>query len=286
MVSVVIPALNEQEAIVDTVKEVIDVLKDRRDTNFEVIVVDDGSNDDTVRLAEEAGARVVRHPHNVGYGRAIKNGTMAARHDTIVITDADGTYPITVIPKLLDVYSQGFDMVIGARTGQHYQGSAIKWPLRLVMRWLVEWTTNQRIPDINSGLRVYSRSTMQHYRNRLCDTFSFTTSLTLAYTMTGKFVTYVPIPYGDRIGKTKVRLWKDSLRTLQYIVQAILYYNPLKIFLLLSAICVLGSAISVAIGIVFQIATGFIMGVGTLLAGIVVFCLGLLADLLKQIMAK
>lgn len=120
----------------------------------------------------------------------------------------------------------------------------------------------------------------------LCNTFSFTTSLTLAYMMTTRYVAYMPIGYSDRIGETKVRLWKDSLRTLQYIIQAIIYYNPIKIFLLMSLICFAISLISLGIGVAFQLATGYMLGVGAFLVSIIVFALGLVADLLRQILSK
>lgn len=124
------------------------------------------------------------------------------------------------------------------------------------------------------------------YFGQLCDGFSFTTSLTLAYMMTSRYVTYTSIQYAERIGHSKVRLWRDSLRTLQFIVQAIVYYNPLKIFLLMSVCCVIISLISIILGIIFHLATGFMMGTGALLIAILVFALGLLADLLRQILSK
>tara|TARA_B100000965_G_scaffold363853_1_gene346953 strand:+ start:8402 stop:9262 length:861 start_codon:yes stop_codon:yes gene_type:complete len=286
LVSVIIPALNEEGAISDTVKRVEAVLESAQIKPFEIIVVDDGSSDRTGELASAAGARVIRNPHNVGYGRSLKIGVTAAANDTIVITDADGTYPIEEIPTLLDRYKEGFDMVVGERRGEHYRGSAIKWPMRILLRFLVEWTAGRSIPDINSGLRVFSRGTSMAFFGHLCDTFSFTTSLTLAYMMTSKFVSYLPIDYHERLGKTKVRLWRDSMRTLQYIVQAVLYYDPLKIFVLMTIACCLIAAVSVGIGIMFKLLTGFLMAVGALIAAILVFGLGLLADLLRQIMAK
>jgi glycosyltransferase involved in cell wall biosynthesis len=286
MISAVVAAFNEDMAIADTVHRIHDVLSAAGLGEFEIVVVDDGSQDTTGALAQAAGARVVRHPHNIGYGRSLKSGIEAARFDTIVITDADATYPIERMPELIAMYRQGYDMVVGARSGRQYQGGPAKSFMRFLLRLLVEWTTGRRIPDINSGLRVFSRNTILGYSKHLCDTFSFTTSATLAYMMTGRFVGYLPIAYGDRIGKTHVRLRRDSLRTLQFIVQAIVYYNPLKIFLLMSLVCLAGAIVSILIGIVFHLATGFTMGVGTLLVAVVIFALGLLADLLRQILGK
>lgn len=115
MISVIIPALNECNAIVDTIGRIKAALAGAQLTPYEIVVVDDGSNDGTGRLAEEAGARVLRHPHNIGYGRSLKDGIMAATYDTIVISDADGSYPLEAIPTLVERYNQGFDMVVGAR---------------------------------------------------------------------------------------------------------------------------------------------------------------------------
>ena len=283
MISVVIPAFNEAGAIGDTIAQIQRVLGT---TEHEIVVVDDGSSDQTAAQAAAAGGRVVSHPHNLGYGAALKTGIRAAVFDTVVITDADGTYPTSDIPRLLAEFGQGFNMVVGARSGEHYRESLLKAPLRHLLKWLVEFTTGRHIPDVNSGFRIFSRHEMLPYLNHLCNTFSFTTSVTLAYMMTAKFVGYIPIAYNQRIGQTKVRLFRDSLRTLQYIVQAILYYNPLKMFLLISAALLVLASGLLFVALQWKIMTAFYLGVGSLLLMIVVFCLGLLAELLSQIMVK
>jgi hypothetical protein len=159
-------------------------------------------------------------------------------------------------------------------------------PLRALLRFLVEWTAGRRIPDINSGLRVFSRAAAMKYFPHLCDTFSFTTSMTLAYMMTNRFVTYHKIDYFERTGRSNVRLLRDSLKTLQYIVETIVYYNPLKIFLLLSLICAVTAIIMMAISLYFSIVTGIMLAVGTAMVAVIMFGIGLLAVLLKQIMDK
>lgn len=286
MLSVVIPALNEQDAIGKTVEEIKSVLSSARIDDAEIIVVNDGSTDDTEAKARETGATVINHPHNVGYGRSLKDGIRAAKHDTICIIDADLTYPAAAIPVLLEEYRKGFDLVVGKRTGHHYAGSVFKGPLRTILRFLVEFSAGRQIPDANSGLRVFSRETILSYLDHLCDTFSFTTSQTLAYAMTGRFVTYLPIDYHERIGQTKVRMLKDSLLTMQYICQAIIYYNPLKIFILLSASAVIVSLFSFVLALMTKLTTPYYLGVGGLLLAVIIFSLGLLADLLRQIMVK
>ena len=265
MITLVIPALNECDSIAATVTRAAHVFEQAGLAPAEIIVVDDGSNDGTGALAQEAGARVITHPHNVGYGRSLKDGIAAAVHDTIVISDADGTYPLEDIPRLVEAYHKGFDMVVGARTGAHYHESLLKSPLRAILRRIVEFTTSRKIPDINSGLRVFSRKTVMSYFHHLCDTFSFTTSMTLAYMMTGRFVLYIPIEYFERVGKTKVRLFKDSLLTLQYIVEMATYYNPLRIFMLASMMSGALAVASIVFGVMLQALSLFWLGVGALL---------------------
>jgi glycosyltransferase involved in cell wall biosynthesis len=285
MISVVIPAYNEEAAIGGTLDELRSV-QSGTGTPFEVIVVDDGSSDKTADVAVSHGARVVRHPHNIGYGRSIKDGIAAASNDVIAIIDADGTYPADQIPHLVERLETGFDLVIGVRSGIRAHDSAFKNPMRRLLTFLVEFTTGRQVPDVNSGLRVFRRSTVQTYFPRLCETFSFTTSMTLAYMLTHRFVGYVPIAYRERVGTTKVRLFRDSLRTLQYIVEGIVYYNPIKMFLLLAALALLLGFVSAGILLITAgYGAGLVAAIG-LLAALLIFALGLLADLLRQILIR
>lgn len=285
-ISVVIPAFNEESAIVDTIENCRKVLVALSVEDFEIIIVDDGSTDRTAELAHANGARVVRHPGNGGYGLSLKDGIRAAKFDTVVITDADGTYPVDKIPDLLEEYRKGFNMVVGARTGKYYRETFYKSPMRLVLRWIVEFTAGRKIPDVNSGLRVFSRNEIVGYFNHLCNTFSFTTSVTLAYLMTGRYLKHIPIPYYKRIGSSKVRLLRDSMRTLQFIVQAALYYNPLKIFLILCGLVLSFSVLCFGISLVTHLTVTFYLGIGGILMSILIFSLGLLSELVRQIMIK
>ncbi|MGQ0736163.1 MAG: glycosyltransferase family 2 protein [Acidobacteriota bacterium] len=288
MISVIVPAYNEEGGIATTLAAVR-TMAGAADTTVEIVVVDDGSTDETAQVASRTGARVISHPHNLGYGRALKTGVDAATYDTIVIVDADGTYPVAEIPRLVATFQRGFDMVVGTRSGRAFREGVLKNALRLILTFLVEFTAGRRVPDVNSGLRVFSRATVMPYFGHLCDTFSFTTSLTLAYMMTGRFVAYEPIGYVDRVGRTKVRLWRDALRTLQYIVQAIVYYNPIKMFLMLSVATVL-AATSAALALVVwqpdQLGVPALIATLGALVAVLLFGLGLTADLLRQIMHK
>ena len=284
MISIVIPAYNEENSIAATVAACLKLLSEVGNPESEVVVVDDGSSDNTFIIAKEAGAVTIKHPHNIGYGRSLKDGIAVAKNDTIVITDADGTYPLNRIPDLINEYSLGFNMVVGARTGKHYDESFFKKINRKILKRLVEFTAGRKIPDINSGLRIFSRKEIMPYFKSLCDTFSFTTSVTLAYMMTGRFVKYMPIDYHKRVGKTKVRLMRDALRTLQYIVEAILYYNPLKIFILFSGALITLSVFLFLLSAFLHLNSAFYLGVGCILLSIVMFGLGLIAVQLKQML--
>jgi len=290
MLSVVIPAYNEEESILPALKHIQKVLQDLKITPWEIVVVDDGSTDQTQKrlgsLKKPSSLKILHHPHNLGYGRSLKDGIAAAKYDTIVITDADLTYPFEKLGDLLAEYEKGFDMVVGKRTGEFYRESIIKSPLRSILKFLVEFTAGRSIPDINSGFRIFSRNVVKDYFKHLCNTFSFTTSMTLAYMMTGKTVQYIDIPYHERRGHTKVRLFRDSLRTLQYILQAINYYNPLKIFLLFALLCFAGSIMGFVMSTFIGLRSGFLLGIGGLLTCLIIMCFGLIADLLKQIMDK
>lgn len=272
--SVVIPALNEEGAI----GVLIDQLRSLPSAP-EIIVVNDGSTDGTLRIAQEKGVRILSHPAPAGYGRSAKDGMMIAEHDTIVVIDADGTYPALSIPPLLAEFDRGFDMVVGARHGKEYRGTFLKMPARIILKWLVEFTTGRNIPDINSGLRVFRRSTTLPYVDHLCNGFSFLTTITLIYMLSGKFVSYMPIEYYARIGHSKVRIIRDSLRTLQYITEVIALYNPLKLYLLLCAVLGVLGLVSLVTTFLFADPGYLVFAVFFLIGAVLMFGIGVHAHI-------
>lgn len=225
-VSVVIPAYNEETGIAGVVEGLRGALQGAC-ADFEILVVDDGSTDGTAAAAERAGARVLRHPLNRGYGRSLLTGFAAARFPWALMIDADGSYPPADAARLLEA-APGFDMVIGARQGSLFWGS----PLRAFMRWvylrLASFVAGESVPDANSGLRLIRREALDRSMPVLCYGYSLSTTMTLSFLQGGRFVRFVPVDYVARKGRSKVRGLRDIPRTLQIMTQVILYYNPLK----------------------------------------------------------
>ena len=231
-VSVVIPAYNEGAHVASQVRDVERVLKTTGWT-YEIIVVDDGSKDDTAVQADTTGARVLRRVRNRGYGAGLKLGIRHAQYGYILITDADGTYPVEAIPAML-ASAERHAMVVGARTGTTVHIPLIRRPAKAFIRWLASYLSGQHIPDINSGLRLMRKDLVERYEHLLPDGFSFTTTITLASICNGYAVQYQSIDYHARLGESKIRARHAYDFTL-LVLRVIVYFNPLKIFLPLGA---------------------------------------------------
>lgn len=230
--TIVVPAYNEADSVRGVIDRIRSVMSAAR-MDCEVVVVVDGATDKTAEQAMPVADQVIVHPINLGYGRSLKSGILAANSEMIAITDADGTYPVERIPEMLR-RAERFHMVVGARTGRFYQGNFVKRVGRIVFRQLSEFAAGQSIPDINSGLRVFRRSQIVPFFPIISAGFSFTTTSTLAYLLNDLLIDYIPIDYHKRSGHSKVHHLRDSLRALQIILEAILRCNPLKAFLLLA----------------------------------------------------
>ncbi len=236
-VSVIIPAYDEEHGIAATVAAVRAAFAGS-ETPVEILVVDDGSQDATAARAAAAGARVIAHPHRGGYGRSLKSGILAAAHETIAITDGDGTYPVEELPRLLEL-ERTHDLVIGARTGALYRGTLLRSPLRVFFLLLASFVAGQWIPDPNSGLRIFRRRDIVPLFPDLPRGFSFTTTQTLIMTLAGAFVHFHPVDYRPRVGVSKMRLVRQSLQVGQGLIEVVLRHNPLKLFLLAALVPVL-----------------------------------------------
>jgi polyisoprenyl-phosphate glycosyltransferase len=279
-VSFLIPVYNEGDCVGATVQGLRRVSEQLHLTS-EIIVIDDGSTDQNAALDHMEGVRLIRHPVNRGYGRALKSGISHAAYDWCAIIDADGSYPAERFADLLARIPQ-FDMVVGARTGKIYWGSWFKRINRHILHWMVKFVVGQQIPDVNSGMRIFRKDiAISHFR-RISSGFSFTTTLTLAMLLDERFVGYIPIDYHPRVGSSKVKMRVDSMRMLQILSQAIIYYNPLKMFLLMCTLnLLLGVGMAVVVTLVGSLGLGWLclgifITVSILLGG-----LGFLAEALR-----
>jgi glycosyltransferase involved in cell wall biosynthesis len=236
-VSVVIPAYNEEGAIRDTIRQVRSVM-DASNFAYELLIVDDGSQDRTVELATAEGATVIAQPENRGYGASLKAGIRRSSHEIIVITDADATYPSERIPDLIEAL-EGYDMVVGARIGKNVAIPMTRRPAKWVLGKIASYLAGRPIPDLNSGLRVMRKPLVRRFAHLLPSGFSFTTTITLASLCSGALVKFVPIDYHARVGKSKIRP-RHAFDFLLLIIRTIVYFNPLKIFLPAGAVFFLG----------------------------------------------
>ena len=282
-VSIVIPAYNEEHGIGSVLTQLQHVMADS-DLDHEIIVVDDGSQDATAEVAEGyEGVTVLQHRGNRGYGAALKTGIRHAQHDLVGIIDADGTYPNERMPELVErLLNGGYDMVVGARTGEKVANSLIRRPAKWALGRLANLIAGEPIPDINSGLRVFRRQGVLRFFNMLPDGFSFTTTITLALLTNGYLVDYMPTNYHARIGRSKIRPVQDTLNFVQLILRIALYFAPLKIFLPLSGVLLL---LALAWALFSKFVLGLLADVSTLvivMTGIQVAVIGMLAELINR----
>ncbi|MDZ4803796.1 MAG: glycosyltransferase family 2 protein [Candidatus Eisenbacteria bacterium] len=275
-VTLLIPAYNEERGIGPVLLQV-----KKLGLPGEILVVDDGSTDRTYEAAQVPGVTVLRHDVNRGYGQSLKTGILAAKHDIIVITDADGTYPNEDIAKLLG-HMEYYDMVVGARTGKTVKIPLIRKPAKKFLNLLANYLAGVDIPDLNSGLRVFRKSVAREFFNILPSGFSFTTTITLAMLSNGYRVKYVPIDYHQREGKSKIHPIRDTIGFTNLIVRTTLYFNPLKIFMPLSGIVLLAA-------IVLLVYSKFVLGrvmdisvIVLLSAALQIAVIGMLADLIDK----
>ncbi len=244
--TLIVPMYNEQDAVDKTLEQLTECL-DQFGVEYELIAVNDGSTDQTPeRLARWTDrVNVIHHPRNKGYGASLKTALMRAKHDWIVITDADGSYPNERIPELLEK-AQDFDMVVGARTGANVQYPFMRKVAKAFLVRFAEWLSGNTIPDMNSGLRVFRKKIAKKFIKLYPNGFSFTTTITLAMLTNGYRVLYEPIDYHARIGKSKIQPIRDTLRFTQLILRTSMYFAPLRVFLPVSMIFSLGFLVSLS----------------------------------------
>jgi glycosyltransferase involved in cell wall biosynthesis len=276
--SVVIPAYNEELAIVQTIAAVNQALSDLPIT-YEVVVVDDGSTDRTADRAETTSARVVRCEENGGYGSALKRGIAAGDSEFIAIIDADGTYPASGLLAMLET-AEHADMVVGARNTNMANVPFIRRPAKFILNSLANYLAQKKIPDLNSGLRVFRRGVLTRFIPLLPMGFSFTTTITLCMICSGLRVVYVPIEYGRRIGNSKIR-FTDFFNFVLLVLRTIVLFNPLRVFLPLGfALFLLGVSKLIYDIFIGDLSESAVLGI---LAAIIIWSFGLIADMLARL---
>jgi len=278
LLSVVIPAFNEEQAIERTVAEVRDSLSPLA-IDFDIIVVDDGSTDRTKEAAERSGARVLSRKDNRGYGASLKRGIAAGNSTFVAIIDADGTYPASNLPRMLEM-AHSAEMVAGARDASMTNVPLIRRPATYILNNFANFLARRKIPDLNSGLRVFRRSSLTGFLPLLPSGFSFTTTITLCMICSDLVVEYVPIEYRKRIGKSSMRS-TDFLKFLLLVVRAIVLFSPLRVFIPVGALLfAMGSAKLAYDVVIGNLSESAVLG---LLGAIIIWSLGLLADMIARL---
>jgi glycosyltransferase involved in cell wall biosynthesis len=224
-ISIIIPVFNEAE----TLASLIEKIHALRLARAEIIIVDDGSTDGSAEIALNAGASVIRHPYNIGNGAAVKSGIRGARGKFLLLMDGDGQHKPEDIPKLL-AEASSYHMVVGAR-GKGSKLRFHRYAANLVYNLLATYVTRFKVQDLTSGFRVLSRRDAHRFIDLLPNTFSYPTTLTLAFLRSGYTVKYIPIQSLYRAGQSKISLVTDGVRFLLIITKIATLFSPFRVFL-------------------------------------------------------
>lgn len=277
--SIILPAKNEVGAVGDTVRQIRQAYPDA-----DILVVDDGSTDDTAEVAKAAGARVITHPYSMGNGAAIKTGARNATGEVLVFMDADGQHDPADIPRLLARLDDGLDMVVGARQSRS-QASVGRGLANRFYNVLASWMTGQKIEDLTSGFRAVRADKFREFLYLLPNGFSYPTTCTMAFFRAGYGVAYVPIMAARRIGKSHIRLVRDGVRFLLIIFKIGTLYSPLKLFLPVSLFHLI-----LGLGYYFYTYSEFhrlsMASVFLWSSAVTVFLIGLVSEQITQLMYK
>ncbi len=280
--SIVIPAKNEEQGLALVLPE----LRERY-PEAEIIVVDDGSTDGTAQVCRDANVKILSQPYSKGNGAAIKSGAQTASGEFVVFMDADGQHKPADIERLLAKLGEGYDLVVGARTGRSGQASLARWSANSLYNWLASWMVNHRIEDLTSGFRAVNRKKFLSFLYLLPNGFSYPTTSTMAFFRAGYSVAYIPITVEKRLGTSHINHLRDGVRFFLIIFKIGTLYSPLKVYFPVSVLLV---ALGLCNYLVSTIASGSFrftnMSTLLILAGMIVFLMGLLSEQLTNLQYK
>lgn len=280
--SIVIPAKDEAEALSSLLPRLREQWPDT-----EIIVVNDGSLDDTPGVCRDAGVRLLSHPYSKGNGAAVKSGARAARGEWILFMDGDGQHDPAEIPQLLEKAREGYDLVVGARAGRSSQASLARWSANAFYNRFASWMVNRRIDDLTSGFRLVNRRKFLNFLYMLPNGFSYPTTSTMAFFRAGYSVGFVPIQAAQRVGRSHINALRDGVRFFLIIFKIGTLYSPLKVYFPLA---VLLAGLGVVNYIAGAVGSGLLrfsnMSSLLVLAGMVVFFIGLLSEQLTNLQYK
>lgn len=228
-ISIVIPAKNEETGLAQILPRLRQQIADA-----EILVVNDGSTDDTAELCEMNGVRLISHPYGMGNGAAVKAGARAANGDVLVFMDADGQHDPETIPNLLSRLEEGFDMVVGARHASTHANLG-RWGANTIYNRLASYMVGRKIEDLTSGFRAVRAEKFREFLFLLPNGFSYPTTITMSFFRAGYAIGYVPIRARSRLGKSHIHPIRDGLRFLLIIFRVGTLYSPLKLFVPISA---------------------------------------------------
>ncbi len=274
-ISVVIPAKNESLSIGEVIGSIKQYVPE-----CEVLVIDDGSTDKTAQEAMDAGARVISHPYNMGNGAAVKTGIRNATGDKIVLMDGDGQHNPADIPKLIEA-SADYDMVVGARASRT-QASFFRLCANSVYNMLASYITKVKIKDLTSGFRVMDSKTAVRYLHLLPNTFSYPTTITMAYLRSGRSICYIPIIALKRKGESKIHVLKDGFRFLIIIIKIATLFSPLNVFIPVSLLFFVLGLINYAYTY-FAAASFTNMSALSFVTSVLLFMMGLISEQITQL---
>lgn len=279
--SVLIPAYNEKTSILETINKIKSVFSPLV-CDYEIIVINDGSKDGTKEvLSKIKDINIINNPYNLGYGASLKKGLCVAQGEYIIITDADGTYPIGDIPKLLKYHTQ-YDMVVGARIGKNVNIPLLRRPAKKILTGLANLMSERKILDLNSGFRIFRKDMALKFYRLYPSGFSFTSTITLAALTNEYTVKYIPIDYFKRTGKSTISPIKDFIRFIALIFKITLYFNPLKFFLIPGIVMLIGGVIY-GVYQILNVTTGLgKLPIILILGGMQICFLGIFADMISK----